>query len=30
MKKLKMKKPEGIEIENSGDNNPLKGVDFKE
>ena len=23
-------KPEGIEIENGGDNDPLKGVDFKE
>ena len=30
MKKLLLKKPEGIGIENGGDNDPLKGIDFKE
>ena len=29
MKKLLLKKPEGIEIENGGDNDPLEGIDFK-
>ena len=28
-RKLLLEKPEGIEIENGGDNDPLKGVDFK-
>ena len=29
MKKLLLEQQEGSEIENSGDNDPLKGVDFK-
>ena len=28
-RKLLLEKPEGIEIENGGNNDPLKGVDFK-